>query len=506
MNLYSKKQRTKMLLFVLASIIIGVSLWYSNLIVTKIRNEERKKVELWSNAIQNKAELVAYTQKLFDLLRTEEKKKVKHWFLATSMLSSDASNDLNQKTLEILTEILSDNTTIPIVMIDEKGEVISEVNIKRSGSPTEEEIAAELALMKKSVSPLEIQYTANRKQYLYYRDSHVFRELKQVLDDLINNFISETVINSASVPVLFTDSSLQSVVASGNIDRVRFNSEDKLKSLVNEMRSENAPITVQLNNETHYIFYQDSFILTQLKYYPYVQLVAIAIFLLIAYLLFSTFRNAEQNQVWVGMAKETAHQLGTPLSSLLAWKDLLEMKGVDKELLTEMGKDIKRLEVITDRFSKIGAAPELKNNNVHEVITQSMSYLAPRMPKNVQFDLPENEPELLAQINIPLFDWVLENLVKNAVDAMAGKGVISIRTEKKLSQCVIDVSDTGKGIPARKLKTVFEPGFTTRKRGWGLGLTLVKRIIEEYHGGKIFVKHSEEGKGTTFRILLPLAK
>lgn len=506
MNLYSKKQRTKMLLFVLASIIIGVSLWYSNLIVTKIRNEERKKVELWSNAIQNKAELVAYTQKLFDLLRTEEKKKVKHWFLATSMLSSDASNDLNQKTLEILTEILSDNTTIPIVMIDEKGEVISEVNIKRSGSPTEEEIAAELALMKKSVSPLEIQYTANRKQYLYYRDSHVFRELKQVLDDLINNFISETVINSASVPVLFTDSSLQSVVASGNIDSVRFNSEDKLKSLVNEMRSENAPITVQLNNETHYIFYQDSFILTQLKYYPYVQLVAIAIFLLIAYLLFSTFRNAEQNQVWVGMAKETAHQLGTPLSSLLAWKDLLEMKGVDKELLTEMGKDIKRLEVITDRFSKIGAAPELKNNNVHEVIAQSMSYLAPRMPKNVQFDLPENEPELLAQINIPLFDWVLENLVKNAVDAMAGKGVISIRTEKKLTQCVIDVSDTGKGIPARKLKTVFEPGFTTRKRGWGLGLTLVKRIIEEYHGGKIFVKHSEEGKGTTFRILLPLAR
>lgn len=495
-----------MLLFILASIIIGVSLWYSNLIVTKIRNEERKKVELWSNAIQNKAELVAYTQKLFDLLRTEEKKKVKHWFLATSMLSSDASNDLNQKTLEILTEILSDNTTIPIVMIDEKGEVISEVNIKRSGSPTEEEIAAELTLMKKSVSPLEIQYTANRKQYLYYRDSHVFRELKQVLDDLINNFISETVINSASVPVLFTDSSLQSVVASGNIDSLRFNSEDKLKSLVNEMRSENAPITVQLNNETHYIFYQDSFILTQLKYYPYVQLVAIAIFLLIAYLLFSTFRNAEQNQVWVGMAKETAHQLGTPLSSLLAWKDLLEMKGVDKELLTEMGKDIKRLEVITDRFSKIGAAPELKNNNVHEVIAQSMSYLAPRMPKNVQFDLPENEPELLAQINIPLFDWVLENLVKNAVDAMAGKGVISIRTEKKLSQCVIDVSDTGKGIPARKLKTVFEPGFTTRKRGWGLGLTLVKRIIEEYHGGKIFVKHSEEGKGTTFRILLPLAK
>ena len=194
------------------------------------------------------------------------------------MLSSDASNDLNQKTLEILTEILSDNTTIPIVMIDEKGEVISEVNIKRSWSPTDEEIAAELALMKKSVSPLEIQYTTNRKQYLYYRDSHVFRELKQVLDDLINNFISETVINSASVPVLFTDSSRQSVVASGNIDSVRFNSEDKLKSLVNEMRSENAPITVQLNNETHYIFYQDSFILTQLKYYPYVQLVAISIF------------------------------------------------------------------------------------------------------------------------------------------------------------------------------------------------------------------------------------
>ena len=211
MNLYSKKQRSKLLLFVLASLIIGVSLWYSNVIVRKIRNEDRKKVELWSNAIQKKAELISYTQKLFGVLRSEEKKKVKHWFLAISILSSDQSNNLDQKNLELLTDIISDNTTIPIVMVDDKGDVITQTNLLESGENGKDAIDEELKKMKEVYPPLEIRYTRDRKQFLYYRDSHIFRELQQVLDNLINNFISETVLNSASVPVLFTDSTLTDV-------------------------------------------------------------------------------------------------------------------------------------------------------------------------------------------------------------------------------------------------------------------------------------------------------
>ncbi|TXC85090.1 sensor histidine kinase [Luteibaculum oceani] len=502
MNLYSRKQGTKIVLFILASLIIGVSLFYSNRIVNKIRNEERQKVRLWSNAIQNKADLVAYTQKLFETLRSEERKKVKHWFMAISILTSNETNDLDQKTFKLLTDIISDNTTIPIIVVDDKGEVVIEKNILENSAPTDSILSAELEKMKKAFPPLEIEYTKNKRQYLYYRESHIFRELQQVMDNLINNFISETVINSASVPVIFTDGSHEKVIASGNIDSIVINTPELLAAMIEEMSEQNAPIKVALEQEDHYIFYKDSFILTQLRYYPYIQLVAIAVFLLISYLLFSTFRNAEQNQVWVGMAKETAHQLGTPLSSLLAWKDVLESQGVDKSTLKEMGNDIKRLEVITARFSKIGAAPELSPRKMLPIINAGVDYLKPRIPRTVEINISAEDANTAAKINIQLFEWVLENLIKNAVDAMQGSGKIDINLQSKGAEVIIDITDTGKGIPANKQKTVFEPGYTTRKRGWGLGLTLVKRIIEDYHKGKIFVKHSEPGVGTTFRILL----
>ncbi|MGB0166317.1 MAG: sensor histidine kinase [Luteibaculum sp.] len=504
MNLYSKKQRTKVGLFVLAALIIAVSLWYSNRIVTKIRNEERQKVKLWSNAIQNKAELVSYTQKLFELLREEEQKKVNHWFMAMSIITSDKTDNLDQTTYKALADIMVDNTTIPLIVIDEKGNIVAENNISDNQNPSDSLIAAELEKMKAAYPPLEIEYIRNKKQYLYYRDSHIFRELQAVLDNLINNFISETVINSASVPVLFTDSTLSEVIAFGNIDSTAIQDSLRIKELVSEMQDQNPPLRVQLGDgKSYFIFYKDSFILTQLKYYPYVQLIAIAFFLFISYILFSTFRNAEQNQVWVGMAKETAHQLGTPLSSLLAWKDLLESKGVDPDLLHEMGNDIHRLEVITARFSKIGSSPELNSEKLLQLVEHSVNYLKPRLPRQVRFIFDDAfSSELSAKINVHLFEWVLENLIKNAVDAMQGSGEIRLAAGKKGKEVWLDISDTGKGIPANKHKTVFEPGYTTRKRGWGLGLTLVKRIVEDYHKGKIFVKQSEPGKGSTFRIVL----
>jgi signal transduction histidine kinase len=253
----------------------------------------------------------------------------------------------------------------------------------------------------------------------------------------------------------------------------------------------------------NYIYYTDSIIITQLRYFPFIQLVIIGLFLFISYLIFSTFRNAEQNQVWIGMAKETAHQLGTPLSSLIAWIQLLEARGTDKETIQELNKDVKRLEVITDRFSKIGSAPELTETSIAKVMNQTIDYLRPRISKKVEFEVVQNrENDVKAMINRPLFSWVIENIIKNAVDAMNGKGKIKIEIYNEIQHVYIDITDTGKGIPASGHKAVFQPGYTTKKRGWGLGLSLAKRIIENYHSGKIFVKRSEPGAGSTFRIVL----
>jgi signal transduction histidine kinase len=244
-------------------------------------------------------------------------------------------------------------------------------------------------------------------------------------------------------------------------------------------------------------------VITQLRYFPYVQLVILGLFLLVAYALFSIFRNAEQNQVWVGMAKETAHQLGTPLSSLMAWMELLKAQGTDPEALNEMRKDLDRLEVITERFSKIGSAPALENEKLYHTLRATVLYLRPRLPGRVKIEVvTPPDTELQVPLNRALFSWVLENLIRNAIDAMEGEGALTLEILHEGSEVHVDVTDTGKGIPASQQATVFQPGFTTKKRGWGLGLSLSKRIIEQYHGGKIFVKRSAPGKGTTFRITL----
>ena len=284
-----------------------------------------------------------------------------------------------------------------------------------------------------------------------------------------------------------------------------------LKQEVEEMRAQYPPIVIANKNDDgeifnyEYIFYKNSFLLTQLQYYPYVQLSVIAIFFVLSYLAFSYSRTAEQNRVWVGLAKETAHQLGTPLSSLMAWLEYLK---ADPELehsdiTRELGKDIKKLELITNRFSSIGSVPVLQKENIFTVIQTSVNYLQTRISSKVKINLHLECDEAIAEINKPLFDWVIENLCKNAVDAMSGAGVIDIYVHRSVEgKIIVDISDTGKGIPKNLLTQIFQPGFTTKKRGWGLGLTLVKRIVENYHKGKIFIKSSEVNVGTTFRIIL----
>lgn len=258
-------------------------------------------------------------------------------------------------------------------------------------------------------------------------------------------------------------------------------------------------------NAFQYIYYEDSILLKRLSMYPYIQLGVMVVLAFIIYFAVIYTKNAEQNRLWAGLSKETAHQLGTPISSLMAWNEYLKALGTGPEVTDEIDKDVKRLSVIADRFSKIGSRPELQLEYLNETVERAVQYMKSRISSKVSLNLNLSPDDHGVLISDPLFEWVMENLVKNAVDAMGGEGSITITTRMEKGKVWIEVADTGKGIARKNFKNVFSPGFTTKKRGWGLGLTLVKRIIEDYHGGKIYVKDSEIGKGTTFRIDLPSA-
>jgi signal transduction histidine kinase len=333
--------------------------------------------------------------------------------------------------------------------------------------------------------------------------------------DGLTFLLTEIIEANQSIPVILTTEN-GTYIAHRNIDLPpNISEEDKhkfLKHKIEEMKQQNPPISIQLGKDWYqYIYYANSDLLTQLKYYPYIQLAVIGTLALLAYMIFSASRRAEQNRVWVGLAKETAHQLGTPLSSLLAWVEYFKADPeFDSSIAVEIEKDVERLLTVTARFSNIGSQPTLKPENIFEVIEHIVAYLRKRVSERVVITLHNrcSQPPIVP-INIPLIEWTIENLCKNAIDAMNGVGSITIdcfmTNFPDKHQIVIDITDTGKGIPASKLKTVFNPGYTTKKRGWGLGLTLTKRIIEEYHKGKIFVKNSQPNVGTTFRIQLDMS-
>ena len=499
MDLYSRKQRWKLVLALVALAIVGASLWYSSRIVEHVRTEERKKVQLWAEAVRSRAQLVNYTDSLFKRLREEERKKVELWADAQLRLTQDDANDLS-----FYLRVVSANSTVPVIITDEKGHVRFHRNLPPGAEKDPATVRALLKRMRELHDPIEIPISADLKQYMYYMDSRVVTELEEVMDNIIQSFISETVMSSAAVPVIFTDSSRTRVLEHNNIDTLTIADSTLLRARIAEMAQANAPIEVSLAGRgRRYIFYDESATVKKLRYYPYVMFGIIGLFLLVSYALFSLFRNAEQNQVWVGMAKETAHQLGTPLSSLMAWMEMLKSSGTDPSAVTEMKKDVDRLEVITERFSKIGSAPDLVPEKLYHTLRATVLYLRPRLPARARIEV--NTPpdvEATVPLNRALFSWVLENLIRNAVDAMEGEGSITIDILPEGNLTHVDVTDTGKGMPTSHFRTVFEPGFTTKKRGWGLGLSLSKRIIEQYHGGRIFVKRSAPGKGTTFRISL----
>lgn len=316
--------------------------------------------------------------------------------------------------------------------------------------------------------------------------------------------------NISNVPVIYVNENLEPIFQN-NIDMSdNLSGEEKrlfLKQKVAEMRQEHHPIVVEIDKGRQgLIYYSNSLLLKQLKYFPYVLLVILSALGFLAYLAFSSARRAEQNRVWVGLAKETAHQLGTPISSLMAWIEYMrsDPEQYDASITEEMEKDIQRLTTITGRFSSIGSVPTLKEENLTEVIGHFADYLKKRISTKVLMSVETQvPPNQMVRINRLLFEWVIENICKNAVDAMGGVGELRLNVlQLPGHELAIDISDTGKGIPKSNLQKVFSPGYSTKKRGWGLGLTLAKRIVEEYHNGRLFVKHSELGKGTTFRIVL----
>jgi signal transduction histidine kinase len=395
MEFYQDNANLKWIILVVSLAISISSIYYTNILVDQLKEREKNQVKLYARALE-------YT-----------------------------INDSNENILFVTEEILNKNTSIPTILLNEKGEVV------------------------------------------FYNNIHI--------DSTWNDQRKETV----------------------------------LKQEVAEMKSAYPPIEIIMKDvatgkvfNRQYVYYKNSFLLTQLIAYPYIQLSVLAIFGFISYLAFNYSRIAEQNRVWVGLAKETAHQLGTPLSSLMAWIEVLrddpELK--NKGIVDELDKDIRKLRVVTERFSSIGSTPVLRDENIFGLINNVVGYLQPRVSSKISFEVYTLSESIRVKVHAPLFEWVLENLCKNAVDAMGSAGTIAIKILRgSNSKVFIDISDTGKGIPKANLTNVFRPGFTTKKRGWGLGLALAKRIIEMYHEGKIFVKSSEENHGTTFRIELKSA-
>ena len=529
MNLYHRKQRWKLALLGVALLLFLVSIWFSSQIVNKVQEKELDRVQQWADAVKRKSELVNLTNRTFNelsatlsRLQERDRQKVRMWSLAMQ----EVNMPLDDYSFEI--QIIKENNGIPMILTDEDENIVEDYNLEAVDTLIQNEILANypktsqqerdsifkaakndslvhyISFWRENRTPIEIDLYEGAKQKIFYFDSIYYQsqkllEFQRSRDSLTQAFTNELIENDNLVPVMFIDKSTREVIATNITEYDSTNSE----AIIQRLAAQNDSIAVQLGLDNEgIIYFEYSAEITQMKYFPFVQFFIIGLFALIAYLVFSTFRKAEQDQVWVGMAKETAHQLGTPISSLMAWNQLLEAKGIEKEITEEINKDIERLSTVTNRFSKIGSQAILNEEDLIEILDDVVTYLRKRISDKISITLKTEQDVVRAMVNRSLIEWVIENITKNAVDAMDGSGHISLTLRQVEDEVQIDIQDDGKGIPSNKLKTVFQPGFTTKTRGWGLGLSLVKRIVEDFHKGKVYVLRSEVNVGTTFRIIL----
>lgn len=480
-------------------------------------DRERERVEQWADAIKKKLELVRLTDRTFIQLRDKERKEMALWIDATKELSKETPLD-QIPDFSFPLKIIKENKDIPVILLDQDKTISGHINLPidtsyfRKANP---ELASEAItkLFEDSLKKLSDKWMKENPSFTIevyegmfmtyvYDDSKEILRLEKERDSLITSFNQELINNEGMVPVLLVDANNNKVLGS-NLPNEKVDSLN-LEKTINELKLQNEPLIIDFKNGTKNILYfDDSEELKQLQYFPYIIFFIIGLFVFIGYLIFSTFRKAEQNQVWAGMAKETAHQLGTPLSSLMAWIQLLESENIDPMIANEMQKDVDRLEKVTDRFSKIGSGAKLEETDIAITVKSVLDYLRPRISNKVSISFEAREP-VIALHNPSLMEWVIENICKNAVDAMENKGELIVTVHRSPEWAHIDIQDNGKGIHPKQLKTIFQPGFSTKKRGWGLGLSLVKRIVKEYHKGKVFVLESQQDVGTTFRISIPL--
>lgn len=518
MNLYSNKQKWKIVLLIFALVGVGFSLWISNQTVQKVSDRERLRAKQWADAIKKKAELIEFTNRAFLQLRAYERAKMQLYLDATHEISKPIEGDYFPD-YSFPMQIINQNKDLPVILIDDKNQVSGYVNLDfdtidlRNTNPNltkkellklyEDSLVKITQIWRKTNKPLSIDVVEGLNMTFYYTDSKKTISLERERDSLINTFNRELILDSKLIPVVLYLPKTDSIIATNLSEKELTNSTRK--NTLARLRKINDPLKIKINDETDLeLYYDNSTELKQLQYYPYIQFTIIGLFIFIGYLLFSTFRKAEQNQVWAGMAKETAHQMGTPLSSLMAWVQLLEAQNVDQSIVEEMHKDIQRLDTVSQRFSKIGSETQLKDEDINLTVDSVMTYLRPRISQKIEITVELLKDEVGVRHNRPLMEWVFENICRNAVDAMEAKGKLAVVMHTSPEWLHIDVTDTGKGLSAKQFKQIFKPGITSKKRGWGLGLTLVKRIVEEYHKGKVFVLQSELGKGTTIRVSLPL--
>ena len=497
-DLYAKKKRWKVALSIIAVVIVSLSMYYTNNLVKRFALQEQRQMTMWAEAVQTHAELMNYTEVFFNEVSIQESKRVELLAMAYRRFLA-ASSDEN---ISVYLDIIQSNISIPVVITDSDNNITLSINLPKKHQD-KEIFDAEMRNDFSIYPPIKIDIYG-KESSLYYNESLIYTELRNVLDDMFTFFINDVADNAAGVPVIILNQDRSHILSFGNLDESNMSNSDYVQKQIDIMSSENMPIEVNyLDGEKAYIYYRSSDLLRIVRYFPIIQILVFIFFIIVAYLLFSYARRSEQNQVWAGMAKETAHQIGTPLTSLMGWIELLKMQDTPFIGTTEMEKDIDRMKTITERFSKIGSIPTLEAHDVTAAVNDTMNYLKRRFSNNkFEFDIKIPNREIVVPLDAALFSWVLENLTKNALDAMEDHGKLTVEMTEDAENIYIDVTDTGKGMQRSTYKQVFQPGYTSKKRGWGLGLSLARRIIEDYHKGKIFVKNSVVGQGTTFRIAL----